>query len=350
MTATNGKHDDARPVMRWTREGFTGDSTYIERPHYPPEFTSVEGPHAPHRLRVGEVAPADRDDPAALPTPLLAARTGFRLSVSGRAAPTPFLVSNVEADEIHFVQDGVLEFATDQGTLRGGPGDFVCIPRAIAYRVTPLQTPTRSLVLELPGAVSLGDPALWAGDVERAAADAPSWADGGDTVVLVKAFDGVTRYVRPHNPLARVALHDGTIPVWKLNVRSLLVNPNGPPSPFAVSRDNAELLYNLSANPRGRPPIHVNADYDEIIYYFAGPGAWGAVREPGTLTWVPKGIIHHGPQENVPEGYVAWLLDSRGTLRLTPAGQAAAELMETGQYGRHPSAAGAPLPVASVLG
>jgi homogentisate 1,2-dioxygenase len=341
MAGGNGAHDDARPAMRWTREGFTGDSTYIERPHYAPEFTRVEGPHAPHRLRVDAVAPADRNDAAAFPTPLLAARSGFRLGVSGRAAPMPFVVSNVEADEIHFVQEGALEFATDQGTLRSGPGDFVCIPRAIAYRVTPVQTPTLSVVLEMPGVVSLGDPALWAGDVERAAFDAPS-GPGGVTVVLVKAFDGITRYVRPHDPLARLALRGGTIPVWRLNVRSLLVNPAGPPSPFAASRDSAELLYNLSANPRGRPPIHVNADYDEVIYYFAGPGAWGAVAEPGTLTWVPKGIIHHGPQEHVPEGYVAWLLDSRGTLRLTPAGQAAAELMETGQYGRHPRAAPAP--------
>jgi homogentisate 1,2-dioxygenase len=346
MAEANGTHEGARPVMRWTREGFTGDSTRIERPHYAPEFTAVEGPHAPHRLRIGEVALADRDDPAALPTPVLAARSGFRLSVSGRAAPMPFAVSNVEADEVHFVQEGVLEFATDHGSLRGGPGDFVCIPRAITYRLAPVQGPTLSVVLEMPGAVSLGDPGLWAGDVERAAFDAPSPSDG-ETVVLVKAFDGITRYVRPHNPLARLALRDGTIPVWKLNVRSLLVDPSGPPSPFAISRDNAELLYNLSANPRGRPPIHVNADYDEVIYYFAGPGAWGAVAEPGMLTWVPKGIIHHGPQEDVPEGYVAWLLDSRGTLRLTPAGQAAAELMETGQYGRHPRAAGAALVLGS---
>jgi len=328
--------------MRWTREGFTGDSTYIERPHYAPEFTRVQGPHAPHRVRLDALAPADRADAAALPTTILAARSGCRLSVSGRAAPMPFIASNVEADEIHFVQAGTLEFATDQGTLRGGPGDFVCIPRAIAYRVTPVQTPALSVVLELPGAVSLGDPTRWAGDVERAAFDAPSGADG-ETEVLVKAFDGITRYVRPHNPLARLAPRRGAIPVWKLNVRSLLVDPSGPPSPFAATRDSAELLYNLSANPRGRPPVHVNADYDEVIYYFAGPGAWGAVNEPGTLTWVPKGITHHGPQENVPEGYVAWLLDSRGTLRLTPAGQAAADLMETGQYGRHSSTAVAPV-------
>ncbi|HEY7060161.1 MAG TPA: homogentisate 1,2-dioxygenase [Chloroflexota bacterium] len=342
MAEMNGAHDGARPVMRWTREGFTGDSTRIERPHYTPEYTSVEGPHAPHRLRLDALAPADRADPAALPTPVLAARSGFRLSVSGRAAPMPFALTNVEADEVHFVQEGALAFATDHGTLRAGPGDFVCIPRAITYCVEPLRTPTLSVLLEMPGAVSLGDPALWAGDVERPAFDAPSPADG-EAVVLVKAFDGITRYVRPHDPLARLALREGLLPIWKLNLRRLLVNRAGPPNPFAASRDAAELLYNLSANPRGRPPIHVNADYDEVIYYFAGPGAWGAVREPGTLTWVPKGIPHHGPQEDVPEGYLAWLLDSRGTLRLTPAGHTAAELMETGQYGRHPSVAAEPV-------
>ena len=27
------------------------------------------------------------------------------------------------------------------------------------------------------------------------------------------------------------------------------------------------------------------------------------------MTWVPKGVIHHGPAENVPETYQAWLLE-----------------------------------------
>ncbi len=97
------------------------------------------------------------------------------------------------------------------------------------------------------------------------------------------------------------------------------------------------LLYTLSARPGGRPPIHDNADYDELIFYFRGPGAWGRVDAPGTLTWVPKGVSHHGPPENVPEGYTAWPWRSR-TIRLTPAGLAASEPMETGLYGRHPTA------------
>ena len=57
-------------------------------------------------------------------------------------------------------------------------------------------------------------------------------------------------------------------------------------------------------------------------------GAWGGVDEPGPPVWVPQGITHHGPREDVAAGYLAWLFDSRGTLRLTPVGQAAADLLE----------------------
>jgi homogentisate 1,2-dioxygenase len=74
-----------------------------------------------------------------------------------------------------------------------------------------------------------------------------------------------------------------------------------------------------------------------VICYVRGPGAWGGCTEPGTLTCVPKGVIHHGPSEDVPEGYQAWLLETRATLRWTPKALAASELMETGQYRPHPS-------------
>ena len=43
---------------------------------------------------------------------------------------------------MHFVQEGELEYATSHGIVVGRPGDFVCIPRAIEYRVRPLRTPT----------------------------------------------------------------------------------------------------------------------------------------------------------------------------------------------------------------
>jgi len=89
-----------------------------------------------------------------------------------------------------------------------------------------------------------------------------------------------------------------------------------------------------------RPPIHHNADYDEIILYVGGPGAYGACAVPGTLTIVPKGVTHHGPSEDVPEGYAAFLIETRATLRFTDAALPSSKLMETGRYGVHPSEKG----------
>ena len=318
----------------WGREGFAGTGVNVTRTHHSPAFISVTGPHVPHRLNVGSVALPDREDAEALPVPFHAGRTGVQLSVSGRAHPMPFVVSNVEADEVHFVQEGGLEFRTAYGTLTGEPGDFVVIPRGIPYRVRPLAGSSLSVIVETPGAVRF-DPSPTFGAGLRRAVIGEDEAQDVETVLLLKSFDGVTRYVKPTNPLATQALADGPSPVWKLNLKDVPTDENGPPVQFISSPGRDELFYNLSARHRRRPPIHNNVDYDELIYYFEGPGAWGGVDEPGMLTCVPKGVIHHGPSEDVPEGYYAWMLESRCTLRLTDAGAAAAELMETDLYGPH---------------
>ncbi len=318
----------------WGREGFAGTGVNVTRTHHSPDYISVTGPHAPHRLNVGAVALPDRADAEALPVPFLAGRTGVQLSVSGRAHAMPFVLSNVEADEVHFVQEGELEFRTAYGTLTGAPGDFVVIPRGIPYRVRALTGSSLSVIVETPGAVRFDPSPTFGSGIRRAVIDEGE-AEDLETVLLLKSFDGVTRYVKPTNPLATQALADGPSPVWKLNLRDVPTDENGPPVQFISSPGRDELFYNLSARRRRRPPIHNNVDYDELIYYFAGPGAWGGVAEPGTLTCVPKGVMHHGPSEDVPEGYYAWMLESRCTLRLTQAGAAAAELMETDLYGPH---------------
>ena len=338
MAVEQGSPATEMEAALWPREGFAGDRVALSRPSAAPEYTAVEGLHAPHRLEIGALAPPDREDAAALPLPIMAARSGLRLSVSARAAAMPFVVCNVEADEVHFVQAGALRFETDHGALTAEPGDFVCLPRAIQYRVRPERTPTLSLVVEVPEALALAPPAAARLALERPTLDGALPASA-ETIVLVKAFDGVTRYTRPHDPLAAVALRDGTAPVWKLSFARNLAACGGPPDPFLLDRPRDALFFNLSARPgRRRPPIHHNADYDELTLYVAGPGAYGRVTAPGTLTWVPKGIPHQGPTEDVPAGYVAWMLESRSTLRLTPAGLAAAELMELDGYGRHAAA------------
>jgi homogentisate 1,2-dioxygenase len=326
----------------WSREGFYGDGVNVIRPHHVPDYLSVSGPHAPHRLMIGDVSLSDRNDPAALPVPILVGRSGVQLSVSGRTQSMPFVVSNVEADEVHYIQQGEVMFSTAYGNITGGPGDFVFIPRAVPYSTTPLGGASLSVVVETPGAMRFDSAPSFLPQSTAAIID-DTGSQEGETTLLVKSFDGITRYRKPFNILAAAASErDGTIPVWKINLRNIPPNEVGHPTQFAASPNKDELLYTLSARRRRRPPIHYNADYDEVILYFSGPGAWGEVNEPGTLTWVPKGISHHGPSEDVAEGYQAWMLESRSTLRLTPAGLKVAQLMELNMYGPHPSSWNSP--------
>src|SRR5271169_3322891 len=70
-----------------------------------------------HRAALERMAPADQTDPEALPSVVATSKIGVRLLVSGRTQPMPFVVRNVDADEVHFIQSGEVKFETDAGSL-----------------------------------------------------------------------------------------------------------------------------------------------------------------------------------------------------------------------------------------
>jgi homogentisate 1,2-dioxygenase len=324
-------------LENWSREGFTGDSALVHRTRYSPDYLRADGPHAPRRLSVYDVQ-TDARDPLQLPAVIGTAASGLRVAVSRRTTSMTYVLRNVECDELHFVQQGELRFRTALGTLDAHPGDFICVPRSVAYEISLIQGPALTLVVESPLAVSLTETQPAGIDhtrfVHHARIDTQPRPDTETTLVL-KSGDEVTRFTMPSDPIAAIERAGGVNPVWRLRLADIEPAPDGPPAPFLGTDGNELLFYTLSARRARRAPIHVNADYDEIVYYYTGPGAWGAVTEPGTLTWVPKGVTHNGPDENVAAGYLAWLLESRTTLRLTQAGLSIADLMETGLYGRH---------------
>jgi homogentisate 1,2-dioxygenase len=324
----------------WSREGFTGDKAWIRRAHYAPDYLSAAGPHAPKRLNVSDLQPANAGNPLGMPIVIAGTKTGVRLSVARRTESMPYIMRNVECDEMHFVQHGNVRVRTGYGTFDAGPGDFVCIPRSVAYQILLQQNSALMFVVESPAAIRLRpadgpgtvDPLRDVAYPELETMPGPARA----TTLILKSIDDITEFVLPDDPLHAIERGGGINPVWKVRLADVKPKSEGHPVPFLGTSGNDLLMFSLNASERAhRPPVHVNADYDEVIYFFAGPGAWGGVNEPGTLTWVPKGVTHNGPSENVPEGYLAWLLESRATLRLTPAGLAIAELMETGLYGRH---------------
>jgi homogentisate 1,2-dioxygenase len=310
------------------------------RPNSVHQYAEVSGPHAPHRVDLASLQLPDREDPRSVAVPFLVGRSGLAISASALARPTPFVLKNAECDELHFIQEGELDFVTAFGTLRAEPGDFVYVARSVGYRLEPVSTSTLRLIVEIPERLRLA-PSQPFGIVDVARhvirPDASKSSVNGPTELWLKSFDGVTRYTMRGDPLAFAAVLGGPVPVWKLNLTHIAqqTTTSGvcPPAQFAETPTRRSLFFTLSSRVVGRPPHHDNADYDEVILYFRGPGAWGAIDTPGVLTWVPKGTTHWGATEEVPEGYRAWLLECADTLRLTKAADRVAELMETGLYG-----------------
>lgn len=339
-------------VDLWSREGFVGTNAITLRPAYTPDYVSVEGTHAPRRIKLSDIPAEDQSDASALPTVVMHSRRGISLSISRRRSPMPYTFRNVEADELHFIQSGMVRYETEFGVLDVGAMDLVGIPRCVAYRVVPKSNDLLTIIMESPDPLRFDTPAPFGMinfdlHVRRAKFSPPatpgnSLPDDVVHMLVLKAEDGLTRFMRPADPLLGIAQVGGMSPVWALGLAN--IQPvsygglGGPPAQFLSARDTSMMFFTLSArSSKMRPPIHHNADFDELILYASGPGAWGDVREPGTLCHTPKGVTHHGPSEDVPEGYLALLLETRATMRFTPEMQKRARLMETNQYGVHPS-------------
>lgn len=322
----------------WTREGFGGPVAAAVRMAYTPEYLKVEGPHAPRRNVLRGMLPKDESFVDALPTVIATSRAGLRMSVSGRREAMPFVIRNVECDEVHFVQSGNVLFETEFGEIEAQAGDFVFIPRSIAYKFHPVAGGMRSLIIESPWALKVNAPfgVIMPGDIGHATVK-PNQTRACDTKLVVKTRDDITTFDLPYDPTVLLAHVMGENPVWKVNLgkiqRGSYAPVGGPPVQFITTENSEICMFNLSSRVGLRPPPHLNADYDEFVVYAEGPGKWGDCSEPGTITWVPKGVPHQGPDENVTEGYLAWLVECRPTLRWTEDGMKNSELMDTGNYG-----------------
>ncbi|GEL20631.1 AraC family ligand binding domain-containing protein [Pseudonocardia asaccharolytica] len=328
----------------YTRNGFAGPMATIARAQYSPPYTRVQGSYAPRRFDVYDVADAAFAESRALPVAVLKG-AGVTVEVARRSEPTAFAVRNVLADELHYVLEGAGELHTDFGVLQVRAGDFVLLPRAVTYRYARIDSPLREMIVVTDSQLAV-DPENAPGvlNVELhvdAPVPDPSIDRGpGEYEIIIRHGREFTSYFYDYDPLPSLAVLGAPI-VRRFNIENvhgLGVEKGGLMPPRLINDTTTRtMVYYLGNRRSDRPPIHHNADYDEVIFYVAGPGHYGAVDKPGTVTWTPKGIIHQGPEEDVPEGYEAWLLETRAPLSLTPAGREIGRLMETGQFDIHPS-------------
>ena len=325
-------------LYNYTREGFTGARSNIARAGYSPAYTRIEGGYAPRRFDIAGLFPAD-----GRPMPIAILRgEGITLEASRYEAAMDFAMRNVAADEVHYLVSGQARLETDFGALDVGYGDFVLVPRAVAWRYVEIGEPVLALIAACEGALAIDPDPRAVLNVARDVDEPVPFADGtpGEYEVVVRHPGGTTSYFHGFDPLGGQVAR-GTPQVRRFNIGSAkglgIASGGIPPGRLIDDATGRSLFYHLGSRRSDRPPIHCNADYDEIIVYAGGPGAYGGMTVPGTVAWTPKGIAHHGAEEDVAEPYQAWLLETRGSLSMTDAGRSVARLMETGEYGIHPS-------------
>jgi homogentisate 1,2-dioxygenase len=328
-------------TVLYTRNGFAGPMATMVREQYSPDYTRVVGTYVPRILNLHGVDAAAFADPRALPVPVLQG-PGLSMEVSYRTQDSVFALRNAFADEVHIVLTGSATLETEFGVLRIQKDDFILIPRATSYRFVDVESEFREYILasdsELSFAMQVGLGPLARFDTPAPYAD-PSIRKG-EFETVIRHGEEFTSYFTDYDPLPTIST-GGTSVVVKLNINDLQsVDTSGglllPPLMFDDPTTQT-LIYDLSARKGPRPPVHYNAEYDESIFYLSGPGSWGGINQPGTITHTPKGLPHQGPVEDVPEGYRAILIETRCKMRVTATGRDISYLAETDQFSRHPS-------------
>lgn len=327
----------------YTRNGFAGPVTTMARMQYTPTYSRVEGDYTPRRLEAWQTLPG-ADHPRGFPIPILESPT-TRVELWQRTSDTPYAVRDVFHDQLFCVLDGGARLETDFGVLDLEPLDLVLIPRSVSVRLSDVRS-LQLIVLSTENALRLNpenDAVLSPADVDVARPYDDPVGRPGEYELVVRHGHDTTSYFYDYDPLPIMQV-DGSPVVQRFNLANVhaisaeegAVAP--PPARLFDGNTDETLAFYLGSRVSGRPPVHHNADYDELGLYVKGPGVFGAMTVPGTIVWVPKGVIHQGPEENVPEGYVAWLIETRAKLELTEAGRMIAKLAETTAFDVHPSA------------
>jgi len=329
-------------VDLYTRNGFAGPITTVIRPTYTPNYLRADGEYVSKTINIFDVKSSDKHT---LSTPILESMDTV-FEVTNLSSDMDYAIRNVYADEIHICLAGSATLATDFGELDVEPGDIIHISRSVSYKLKNITKPITILKLVSESELKIAPdhvPGVLNPDLDVHAptpvnnpSDKPK-----EHEVVIRHKDGTTSFFYDADPMQCLDVI-GISPVSKFNLENVhglgcrqgLVLP-----PLLIDdKSTRTLIYHMGDREVGRPPIHHNADYDEIIVYVKGPGQYGEITAPGTLAFTPKGLVHQGPLENVPEGYQAILFETRSSLTMTEAFQNVASPMDMDHYGKRKDA------------
>lgn len=328
----------------YARNGFFGRYAHLYRRHAPVGWSRLEGPLRPRAYDTRKAELPGGADWTAARVPLLG-NDDVRLSLAGVDAATPWLFRNADADELLFVHLGAGRLETDFGSLAYGPGDYLLLPRGVAYRLCPT-SPSRLLVVEASSEISLPDKGMLGQHAlfDPAVLEVPSPVEGstlkpgptGEYELRIQRCGELSRAFYRHNPHDVVGWK-GTLAPLRLNVRDIRPVSSDryhlPPSAHTTFLMRNAVVCSFLPRPleNGDPAalkvpfFHSNIDFDEVLFYHAGEFFSRPGMAPGLLTFHPQGI-QHGPQPGAAERAgratrteeVAVMLDTRNPLHPTP--------------------------------
>ncbi len=326
------------------REGFFGPVSHIHHTHAPTGWIDWSGPLRPHAYDLRKLT-AEAGCPLFAPVVLHNGDVSIRFFRG--AAAMRHLVRNSDGDDLVFVHAGRADFFCDYGHLEIRDGDYLVIPRGVAWRLEPSE-PLELLIVEntdaayqLPERGLVGPNAVY----DLAVLDHPRIDDAfaeqrsedpWDIHVKRNGLRSVVRF--PFNPLDAIGWH-GDNTVIRLNWRSIrpLMSHryHVPPSAHTTFVGGGFVVCTFVPRPIETDPgalkvpfYHNNDDYDEVLFYHAGNFFSRDNIAAGMLTLHPCGFAH-GPHPKAlaksltdparATDEVAVMIDARRALNVSPA-------------------------------
>jgi homogentisate 1,2-dioxygenase len=268
-------------------------------------------PLVPRKLQTHEL-PAGGDPVTARHTIL--ANDDLRVSyvVADRAGP---LFRNALGDEIVFVEEGTATLETIYGRIDAAQGDYLVVPMGCVHRMVPTSGAVRLLVVEAAGHVRLPPRYLSeAGQLLEHAPyserdfrgpDEPMWVDEGETDVIVRHRDGVTRHTFANHPFDVVGW-DGCVYPFAFSIydfEPIVKRFHAPPSVHETFTGPGFVMCSFCPRPADFDPTSVPAPYahsaidcDEMMFFVSDNYTIraGAGVGKGSVTFHPAGFVH-GP-------------------------------------------------------
>lgn len=304
---------EAGPYEReMSKEGFFGPAAFLHHKNPPTAWVKFEGPLQP---RAFDLARLNAAEPMAWDAPAVLRNASCEIRFWKLDRPMTGLARNGDGDQLLFIHEGEGSLFCDFGHLEYEAGDYIVLPRATMWRLSP-GAPTAVLMVEatnthytlpdkgLVGPHAIFDPAMFDVPAMDEAFRAQQADEDHEWTVSVKKRGEVSRITYGHNPLDAVGWHGELHPV-RINVRHIrpLMSHryHVPPSAHTTFLSDRFVVCTFAPRPFETDPgalkvpfFHNNNDYDEVLFYHAGDFFSRDNIDAGMMTFHPAGFTH-GP-------------------------------------------------------